>query len=65
MAKSGIKGYNVLLTGDKKTPEDNTDGKIRRSFWIEVTKQDRLQWTDTHTRRHGMFSYLWRSEDKS
>ena len=25
MARSGINRYNILLTGDKKIPEDDTD----------------------------------------
>ena len=25
MARSGIKGYHVLITGDKKTPADDVD----------------------------------------
>ena len=32
MARSGINGYHILLTGDKKTPADDADKKIKINF---------------------------------
>ena len=39
----GIKGCDVLITGDKITPADDAyEKRSKRSIWIEVTQQDIL-----------------------
>ena len=53
MTRAGFNGYYVLLTGDKKTPEDGADKK--KSFWFKITKKYSLQWSETFTIRHGLF----------
>ena len=49
-ARDGIKRCNVLIIGDKKTPEDDAEKRSKSNFWIEVNQQDSLQWDDTLTR---------------
>ena len=46
MARSGIKGYDVLITGDKKIPADDTDKTELKVFlnWGYSTRHLTMNW---------------------